>query len=220
MAEKKLQDPHLPSGEIVATHDDDATLDEGQVRRNDGVVLNPAARNPWYVLATVAGEKETTDPVGPDDDLAVRNRRFWNGWACAGMDENRAALAEKLGLPPEELAPLSEAERETLEAEFARRLRPDVPIPDPSDMIDCMQTHFPHTVLWRKCAFPARADFYSATFSGSASFHSASFSGSANFRSATFSDSTVFRSATFSGGAHFEFATFSRLLKNLAWTGI
>lgn len=212
MAETKLENPDLPAGAIVATEVEDDTLAEGQVRRNDGVVLDPAAKNPWYVLATIAGEHETTERVDPDDDLAVRNRRVWNGWACAGMDdEERAALAEGLGVPAPELAPLSEAERQTLEAEFARRLGDGVPIPAPSDRIDCEKTYFPLTVSWRKCAFPAPALFGSATFSGRrAGFESATFTGPADFHSATVSGAAGFDFATFNSSADFESATFGR----------
>lgn len=209
MADGKLQDPELPAGAIVATAAEDDALAEGQVRRNDGVVLEPAAKNPWYVLATIAGEYETTGSVAPGYDLAVRNRRFWNGWACAQMDEPaRAALAQELGLPVEELAPLSAAERQTLEAQFAGRLGPDVPIPAPSDTIDCRETHFPHTVVWGRCAVSADAAFDCATFSGWANFRSATFRGRAGFGSATFSGPADFWSATFKGWADFPSTTF------------
>jgi hypothetical protein len=210
VAEDKLQDPDLPAGAIVATHEDDDALAAGQVRRNDGVVLNPAAKNPWYVLASIAGEFETTGPVDPDDDLTARNRRFWNGWACAQVDDvERVALAEDLGVPVQELSPLTEAERQTLAAEFARRLGPDVPIPAPTEEIDCRETHFSFTAVWRKCAFPEWAAFDSATFSGSADFQSATFGGSADFLSATFSGPAGFQSATFEAKVDFRAATVS-----------
>jgi hypothetical protein len=211
VADGKLQDPDLPAGAIVATHAEDDALAEGQVRRNDGVVLNPAAKNPWYVLATGEGEHETTGFVGLDHDLAARNRRFWNGWACAEMDEPAlAALAEDLGVPAEELAPLSAAEQQTLEAAFARRLGPDVPIPAPSERVDCEKTHFPHTVVWRKCAFPAEAVFHSATFSGWADFESATFSGPADFKFASFGKWAVFADGAFGAQTVFKDARFRR----------
>jgi hypothetical protein len=47
-----LKNPEQPPGEIVETYEDGGAL------RNDGVRLTPASQNPWYVLATVAGEQE------------------------------------------------------------------------------------------------------------------------------------------------------------------
>ncbi|WP_412506514.1 pentapeptide repeat-containing protein [Roseovarius sp. SYSU LYC5161] len=200
MAEDKLQDPELPAGAIVATH----ALAEGQVRRNDGVVLNPAAKNPWYVLATIAGEYETTEPVAPFDDLAARNRRFWNGWACAEMDDAaRAALAEELGVPAAEVAPLSAAERQTLEAEFARRLGPDVPIPNPSDRIDCRETHFPVALVMQGCVFPGFTTFSDTHFAGTTIFFKAHFAGPAHFRGTHFADRAFFQAAYFADYADF-----------------
>ena len=62
------------------------------------------------MLATVAGEQVDRRVVLSDLTLHARNRRIWNGWMCRNMAEaERAALAEKIGLPPEELAPLTEA---------------------------------------------------------------------------------------------------------------
>src|SRR6056297_2314947 len=97
---KPLKNPDLPPGAIVETFDD------GGARRNDGVRLTPAAQNPWYVLATVAGEQEGTSFAEIDLDLYARTRRFWNGWMCQGMDDAaRAEVARKMGLEPSDLAP-------------------------------------------------------------------------------------------------------------------
>ena len=38
----------------------------------------PAEQNPWYVLATTAGEQSGE---GIDEDLELKNRAYWNAWA-------------------------------------------------------------------------------------------------------------------------------------------
>ena len=56
--------------------------EDGTYLRSDGVVLQSAEKNPWYVLATVHGEYKD----GYDAKLVARNRRIWNGWACSDME--------------------------------------------------------------------------------------------------------------------------------------
>jgi hypothetical protein len=86
-----LHDHKQPPGAVVEV------LTDGTAVRNDGQRLQPAARNPWYVLATVAGDPAPGNPLNIDKDIEARNRRYWNGWACASMDEEtRAALAERV----------------------------------------------------------------------------------------------------------------------------
>ena len=83
---KQLRDPDLPPGAVVEVRE------EGSALRNDGVELKAAGQNPWYVLATIAGEQRVE---GKDPELAAGNRRIWNGWSCGRMDDGpRAALAE------------------------------------------------------------------------------------------------------------------------------
>ncbi|MEM9970547.1 MAG: hypothetical protein AAF762_05565, partial [Pseudomonadota bacterium] len=97
--------------------------EDGTYLRSDGVVLQPAETNPYYVLATVHGEYGR----GHDADLAARNRRIWNGWACGGLsDDERAKAAEATGLPIEDLAPLTEDERDLVKAALVSRLNSDV----------------------------------------------------------------------------------------------
>ena len=120
---EKLRDPSLEPWEIV-----EETEDGGAVR-NDGTVLKPASQNPWYVLATIWGEQPEG---GFDEDLAARNRRAWNQWACQDLDEEeRATLAEAMGLEAEELGAGWEAERAEIEARFRARFDdpPDLPSP-------------------------------------------------------------------------------------------
>jgi hypothetical protein len=198
----KLRDPDLPPGAVVRI---DAQTGEGI--RNDGKRLKPAAKNPWYVLATIAGE-QTKQRF--DTKLHERNRRYWNGWACSKMsEEERAELAERLDLRVEELAPWSKEERATVVAAFAERLGAGVPIPDPSKTVDFRDTHVKNTLGFLTCVLAGHAWFRGATFSRSARFAGATFSGSARFAGATFSGHARFDGATFSGNALFDGATFS-----------
>ena len=50
----------------------------GEGIRNDGVRLKPAEKNPWYVLATIAGVQEgMVHPIlEVDAELAAKNRRL------------------------------------------------------------------------------------------------------------------------------------------------
>lgn len=187
----ELHDPDQPAGALIEVRDDGSAL------RNDGVELTPAGQNPWYVLATVYGEYYEN---GYDPELAARNRRIWNGWACAGKsDKEQAALAQKVGLPVEDLADLTKEERQAIEHAFAERLGGSVGIPDNDEAIDMSEIHFPNTVVLEKWIFSRDASFASASFRGDAYFHSATFRGRADFSNRMFDGQTVFSHAKFLG---------------------
>lgn len=199
----QLKDPALPSGAIVATHEEDESLNEGQVRRNDGVVLNPASKNPWYVLATVAGEQSGRNVWELNYDLHLRNRRFWNGWMCQNLSEHdRAALAEEMELDAENLKPLSDAERAELDKRFADAF-PDQAYderkPDPKKSVDASRLYFSRSVSLQKCWFPLSANFSSSYFEKIVDFSEATFAGQAHFSSAYFGPGTTFSGTHFSG---------------------
>jgi hypothetical protein len=199
---EKLHNPDLPAGAIIEHFDDGGAL------RNDGVRLKPANQNPWYVLATVHGEQ-----LGefPDLYLHAQNQRIWNGWMCRWMsDGERAAAAEKLGLPVSELKALTVKERSTLRQAFADRL-PGVGLPDPHDPIDFRENHFPNRVVLMRYIFDCPTDFGFATFSRDADFRSSAFTKLADFGSALFAGAAKFRSTTFSGIADFRSTTFNGL---------
>ena len=220
-----LIDPDKPAGWVVSVDDE-----SGIATRNDGEVLQPAAKNPWYVLMTIAGEPKDHN----DEETIAANRRYWNGWACSAMsEEERAAVAKKLDLPPEELAPLKAKERKEIAAAFRNRLAAPEKgddgnlavlnrafrnldpegseLPDPKMTVQLGGTHFSNTVVLEKWVFTDLALFDSATFTWIASFDSAAFTGGASFHSATFTDLALFDSATFTGGASFHSATFTDL---------
>jgi hypothetical protein len=216
-----LTDPGKPAGHVVSVDPE-----TGVATRNDVRPLQPAAKNPWYVLMTIAGE-----PAHIFDKATIAaNRRLWNGWACSGMAEaERAALAGRLGLKPEELAPMTEDERARIAAAFRDRLaEPDVAdesdlaevtrafraldtdgqAPDPRGQIDLSGIHFSRDVFLERWVFSGDVWFGFATFGGAARFVSATFGGTAWFDSATFGGDARFGSATFGRYASFDSAIF------------
>ncbi|MGI9389516.1 MAG: hypothetical protein ACR2O1_05605, partial [Boseongicola sp.] len=170
----KLHDPEKPAGWIRKVGEDGVAI------RNDGKELQPAARNPWYVLMTVHGEQ---DAGGIDLALNAKNRRIWNGWACSKMSvDERATLAEKLDLPAKDLEPWSDEERKQVEQAFEKR-RPDLAtgwgqgetrgggapkppagatavaeLPNPGSTIDLHEIYFCNQIYLLKWVFPGTAD--------------------------------------------------------------
>lgn len=196
----KLHDPDLPAGAVVRE------LKSGSFQTSDGRILQRAKKKAWYVLMTVYDVQTGELPAA---ELHARNRRIWNGWMCQGMTaDERAALAKKVNLKPEDLDDLTQKETEDLKAAFAKHL-PGTKPPDPTASVDLSETHFSNTVVLEKCVFRGPAVFRFSTFSGSANFANATFSSSAYFVSATFIRSAIFTSATFSEVADFNSATFS-----------
>ncbi|MDQ7070403.1 MAG: hypothetical protein Q9M48_06655 [Rhodobacterales bacterium] len=62
--------------------------------------------NPWYVLATIYGEQAEDATIFEfNRELAVENRRAWNGWMCAGL--TRDALADRARKTEQEVTELT-----------------------------------------------------------------------------------------------------------------
>ena len=80
----------------------------------------PAEENPWYVLATIAGEQSGE---GIDEDLELKNRAYWNAWAGQHLStEDKAEIKNASGKSLFEDTPeWSEVEAEVTEA-FTKRL--------------------------------------------------------------------------------------------------
>ncbi len=176
-----LKDPSKPAGFVVALRDDGSAL------RNDGVELKPASLNPWYVLMTIAGEQTVLNWWEANEDVAVLNRRFWNGWACAGLDdEDRAVVADKLELTPNALAPLTSHEMDQIKAVFQARLGHQN-IPEIDETIDLSNTHFLTAVLLDACFLSGEIDFQSSVFDGSLTFRNAVLDGDCQFQDSVIS---------------------------------
>lgn len=91
----ELHDPAQLPGAIVATHEEDQSLEEAQMRRNDGVVLNPANMNPWYVLATIHGEQNAERF---DEKLHEKNKATWNQFCARHFRQFSAQTAKTMGI--------------------------------------------------------------------------------------------------------------------------
>ncbi|WP_457648514.1 pentapeptide repeat-containing protein [Profundibacter sp.] len=203
MAEK-LTDPNKPAHEIIEV------LEDGDAIRNDGVRLQAANKNPWYVLATIYGEQEEGAKLwNYDEELAAKNRRAWNGWFCGELsDEERQDLAQKTRLEPHDLAPLSKEELDEIRKRFVARMGKGAKLP-PNDLkINFSDTFFSKPFCADNMVYNKDAEFLCVVFNRSASFYSALFMGYANFESVTFDGDAAFSSAMFAGSSRFCFAIF------------
>lgn len=194
-----LKNPDMPPGALVETFDDGSAL------RNDGVKLTPANKNPWYLLATVAGEQGDFEL---DVDLHARNRRFWNGWMCQNMSgDERKAIASKLNLPETELAPLSDEEYQQVKACFKAAF-PDKSsydmVPNPSQNIDFRHVYLSRSLSLCQCFIKGKAFFHKTNFASLANFEQAYFNGVASFHEAHFISLAVFKKAQIVGNANFQ----------------
>ena len=166
----------------------------------------PAEENPWYVLATIAGEQRSK---GFDEDLALKNRAYWNAWVGQHLSaEDKAEIKDRFGRSLFEDTPeWSEVEPKVTEA-FTKRLT-GLDLPDPAKRVNFRNVAFSAPIFFNRFYFPALAYFYNATFSEPAFFDNATFSELADFTRATFSKPAVFNDATFSKPTNFTRATFS-----------
>jgi len=203
---EELTDPSKAAHQIVKV------LEDGDAIRNDGVLLQAANKNPWYVLATIYGEQEEgATPWEFDEVLAEKNRWAWNGWYCGGLSgPERKDRADKIELKQGDFAPLTDAEVAALTKKLRARLNDQTAeLPAVTESIDFSEVYFSRFVSFEKYVCEKYSDFRSATFRDYADFRSTAFSGDADFRSATFIGDAYFRSATFSSPAYFSSATFS-----------
>ena len=166
----------------------------------------PAKQNPWYVLATIAGEQSGE---GFDEDLALKNRAYWNAWAGQHLSaEDKAEIKDGFDFSSFQGTPeWSEVEAEVTEA-FTKRLT-GLDLPDPAKRVNFRNVAFSAPVSFQRFYFPALAYFYNATFSETTFFDNATFSEFANFQHGIFSKPADFTRATFSAHANFTNATFS-----------
>lgn len=212
---KVLKDPSKAAHEIIEV------LEDGDAIRNDGVRLTAANKNPWYVLATIYGEQEEGAFWWDyDQELEVKNRRAWNGFACANLsDQERKVRADKAGLPFQELGPLSEAEQAEILTLFQGRMGLEASIPASSENSIFSRAYFPNPFWFNKyicenttafvdVTFGSDAYFRSAVFNGRTSFSRAKFDGSVNFEEAKFKFTAYFDCTIFSSDSIFRFVSF------------
>lgn len=199
---QELRDPNLPAGEIVDT------LGDGVVVRNDGVELQPANKNPWYVLATLAGEQEKGKH---DEDLAIENRRYWNGWVSERFSQNEwNELAGHCGLNPRHLNPLPD---DRILKVYRERLGdPKAELPNPSESVNFEKVYFETPVDFSKYVFFGDVNFSESIFADRADFEKTHFSNMSNFSDVIFCGVTNFVKTRFSNKVSFVKASFSPAL--------
>lgn len=158
--------------------------------------LTPAATNPWYVLMTVAGEQPHEGYV--DGNLHRRNRRYWNGWAAAGLsDAEKARLIEERRISRDEIEPLSPDEAREIRRTLSDRCGIDE-LPDPENPVSLDETDFPKLLSATGFIFPL-ITFAKSTFRESAVFGRVYFLRASDFRQSRFSRDAQFDGSTFFG---------------------
>ena len=171
----------------------------------------PANENPWYVLMTLYGEQEGK---WVDVDLAKKNQRVWNAWACQGLsDEERARICANSGRKISELLGWTEMEAEVRDrhrGEMIKRGGYDRGFPEVHKRIDLSKTDFSNMVWFQKFIFTQDVVFRLSKFIKSAHFSSAVFLREAEFCHCTFKETANFRIAGFMQTAGFNDVNFNQ----------
>ena len=203
---EKLTDPNKPAHEIFEV------LEDGDAIRNDGVRLQAANKNPWYVLATIYGEQEDgATLLDHDKVLAGKNRSAWNRWIGGSLQATndeveitnlfRSRLGDNNAVLPDFRGKI----------DFSKvYFHTSVCFIGFSFGRDCefIEAHFAKNALFNSTSFAGNAHFIKATFQGYANFRQASFLHTANFRTASFMDASLFDSVKFESNVCFQSATF------------
>ena len=142
-------------------------------------MASPAADNPWYQLATLAGTSL--------HDTAVnnKNRHLWNGY-------QRVLLGDQFKSDDPHMAALPELSEDYLGIITA--IEGLLPTPNAFVKIDFQGVTFPD-VTFQGFYFGFGARFDNATFGGHAGFNNATFRGRAVFNKATFGGEVAFTDA-------------------------
>jgi uncharacterized protein YjbI with pentapeptide repeats len=178
-----------------------------QTDQTEKAKKKPAGQNPWYVLATLAGEHPKRTWYWKRRE---QNRRYWNAWMWQGMTEAaQAARNETAGRDIFADTPDWATVGAEVEQLFAARL-PGAPLPDPKDAIDFGNVEFPAPVSFDGFVFPGSVAFFEASFADMANFGRASFAKGANFYHASFAEGAHFNSASFAEKADFDRASFAK----------
>ena len=176
--------------------------------------LKDANTNPWYVLMTLYGEQERERV---DWELAEKNRKVWNAWACQELsDEERARVCASSQVEVADTLGWSDVEAEVRKMHRAEMVKRNskgfsyTGFPDFDEAIRLSEIRFSNPVELEKRIFTQVANFRSATFTQAASFRYVIFMQNANFPSATFTQGASFDSAIFRQDAYFYSATFTQ----------
>lgn len=197
--------------------------------------LRPASENPWYILATIAGEPRSSS----DRQTIEKNRYYWNGFMRSMLSDEEiesSGLSQKLpqltdedfekidfslcskGFEAKIISKLEEIDFSNTnfdkEVNFPKFVFARYTIFDSSNFSKSAGFYssvFLKTVFFHFSMFTVPVSFCGVIFSGGAYFDSAVFSGSVSFDSSTFSDVASFRSSIFIGSADFRYSTFTKL---------
>lgn len=215
-----IRNPFNPSDSRVEVFDD------GHAVLKDGTKLSPASQNPWYVLATIAGEEKnalifnTTSP-----EIRKANRRLWNAWMCQPLSsEGRSKLAKDMNFEQSDLAPITDDERHLIIEKF-RVSFPDVVspeeslIPNPHELVDFSETFFPNVlnisgfvflggISFKSCAFYFHLECNEIICLGNANFSNSVINGPISCRFSRFAKKSIFTSSIFDQ-SYFDDTTFS-----------
>jgi uncharacterized protein YjbI with pentapeptide repeats len=140
---------------------------------DDKPKLTPANENPLYWLMTLHGEGMPGSP-----DIGSKNRKCWNRWMAATLNEKqREELATK-GFAEDELKPFTQQEIQEFRDKFVARAGHEDATPlHPKDMVDFSKANFKCPVFLRGFLFSGDADFSGALFTNGADFSGATFVG-------------------------------------------
>jgi len=161
-----------------------------------------ACNNPFYVLATVAGEQRKEKI---DEDLHAKNRRYWNGYVCRNLSqENRKALAEQLGVVVSDLNPLTKEEIAAVNKAFENKFGGPgrIPYTGQGEKIDLSEASF-KSVCFKGFVFPENTSFANSEFAEFCDFGKAGFRGDVQFYNTHFMKGANFESSVFIGFAYF-----------------
>jgi hypothetical protein len=186
--------------------------------------LTPATKNPWYILATISGDITSDNILNPQDRTAIENQRFWNGWMCRDLDEQkRFEIATKLEINPSEVAPLSSDElsrvKQRLLEAFPTKSLEDLKIRR-NDYIDFSKTkfetalhfsgyYFPEIVIFNESEFGNWSVFVNSQFCRRVYFEQVDFLVSPDFSYCTFRDRVSFKRAKFKDSTNFLCSSFN-----------
>ena len=167
-------------------------------------VKHKACKNPFYIMATVNGEKNAPGEI--DLYLRQQNCGLWNAWACQGLSKDEKDDLKKtytdLTIPD-----WTEDLQKAVNDAFAERL-PGGSVPDHNSVIDFKGTNFERAVGFSGFLFLKYADFRGAQVMEVADFMYAQFTEEIHFSYAQFKEGAYFMHAQFTKGASFSDAQF------------
>lgn len=205
--------------------------DEASPKTNkEELTLLFAEENPWYVLATIHGEVESSKPWSDlsqaEKDIVLRNRRAWNGFMCQSLTDDQRNEIKKIKTLSAELQGLTGNQEQKIREKFRKRF-PDLDKNQAYKMFNNMKTLeeidlsaitvekpiymtrfiFGRRVLFYCSEFEEFVNFEESYFEG-AVFYDSVFSNDVNLKGSVFNKSFAFVNTKFNRNANFEYVEF------------